>query len=179
VNKIAVTGPAGAGKSRLADELGRLLGLRVLHLDAMFWKPGWVATPLEEFEAMQRRELDTDSWIVEAQFDDMLPDWVEAADTVVFVDVSPVRCLWRVGRRRLNRHESVGAPAGSEPSPFHRAFGKFLRNQWRYRRRVRRELLAELAREREGRRVVVLRRGADASALLSGVDSQGSSGGTL
>lgn len=176
---MAVTGPAGAGKSRLADELGKVTGLRVLHLDALFWKPGWVPTPLEEFEAMQRRELDAESWIVEAQFDDMLPDWVEAADTVVFVDVSPVRCLWRVGRRRLNRQASVGIPAGTEPSPFHRALGKFLRNQWRYRRRVRRELLDELARKREGRRVVVLRRGADASALLSGVDSPGPSGGTL
>ena len=39
---------------------------------------------------MQRREVATDSWIVDAQFDDMLPDWVDAADTVVFVDISPI-----------------------------------------------------------------------------------------
>jgi adenylate kinase family enzyme len=179
VKRIAVTGPAGAGKSRLAGELGKLLGIRVLHLDALFWKPGWVPTPPDEFEAMQRRELAAESWIVEAQFDDMLPDWVETADTVVFVDVSPIRCLWHVGRRRLTPQASVGIPAGSEPSSFHRALGKFLRNQWRYRRRVRRELLAELAREREGRRVVVLRRGGDTAAFLGGVDSPGPSGGTL
>jgi adenylate kinase family enzyme len=179
VQKIAVIGPVGAGKSRLADELGKLLGIRVLHLDSLFWKPGWVATPADEFEARQRRELAGESWIVDAQFDDMLPDWVEVADTVVFVDASPLKCLWRVGRRRLNRQESVGVPAGTEPAPFHRALWKFLRNQWLYRRTVRRELLAELARERDGRRVVVLRRGSDARAFLSDLDSPSPTGGTL
>jgi adenylate kinase family enzyme len=179
VKKVAVVGPIGAGKSRLADELGRRLGIRVLHLDELFWKPGWVLTPLDEFEALQRRELAAESWIVEAQFDDMLPDWFEAADTVVFVDVSPLRCLWGVSRRRLSREQSVGTPAGGEPSAFHRALWKFVRNQWLYRRTTRRELLAELARERDGRRVVVLRRGGDAAAFLSGVDSPGAAGGTL
>jgi adenylate kinase family enzyme len=179
VRRVAVIGPIGAGKSRLAGELGRLLGIRVLHLDALFWKPGWVATPSDEWEARQRRELAADSWIAEAQFDDILPEWVETADTVVFVDASPLRCLWRVSRRRLNRQESVGTPSGTEPAPFHRALSKFVRNQWLYRRTVRRELLAELAREREGRRVVVLRRGSDASAFLRDVDSASAAGGTL
>ena len=181
MRRIAVTGPAGAGKSRLADELGRLLGIRVVHLDALFWKPGWVPTPRDEFEALQRRELAAESWIVDAQFDDMLPDWVRTADTVVFVDASPLTCLWRVGRRRLNKGASVGTPASaaSEPAPFHRALGKFMRNQWRYRRTVREKLLAELRRERDGRRVVVLRRKGDARALLTDLDSAGAAGGTL
>jgi adenylate kinase family enzyme len=179
VKRIVVTGPAGAGKSGLARELGGLLGVRVLHLDTLFWKPGWVPTERSEFEAMQRRELAGDSWIADAQYDDMLPDWVEAADTVVFVDASLLRCLWRVGRRRLNRHARVGTPSGSEPGALHRALLKFVRNQWRYRTRVRRDLLAELAREREERRVVVLRRGSDAAAFLASVDSRGPTGGTL
>jgi adenylate kinase family enzyme len=179
MRKVAVIGPVGAGKSRLANELGRLLGIRVLHLDTMFWKPGWVPTPPDEWEALQRREFAADSWIADAQFDDILPDWLEAADMVVFVDASPLRCLWRVSRRRLNRHASVGVPAGTDPAAFHQAFLKFLRNQWRYRRKVRRELLAELARERNGRRVVVLRRGNDAADFLTSLDSPSPAGGTL
>lgn len=100
MKRIAVTGPAGAGKSRLARELGDAYGIDVLHLDTLFWKPGWVRTPQAEFEAMQRRELERESWIVDAQYDDMIPDWFDAADAVVFVDASPLRCLWRVSRRR-------------------------------------------------------------------------------
>jgi adenylate kinase family enzyme len=176
VKRIVVTGPAGAGKSGLACELGGRLGVRVLHLDTLFWKPGWVPTPRDEFEAMQRRALEGEAWIVDAQYDDMLPDWVEGADTVVFVDASLARCLWRVSRRRFDRQARVGTPAGSEPGSLPRAFLKFLRNQWRYRRRVRRQLRAELARERDGRRVVVLRRPRDAAVFL---DSPTSGGGTF
>ena len=171
MRKIAVVGPVGAGKSHLANELGKLLGIRVLHLDALFWNPGWVATPPDEWEARQRLELAADSWIAEAQFDDVLVDWFREADTVVFVDAGPLRCLWRVARRRLSRQAGVGTPAGSEPSPSHKALAKFVRNQWHYRTSVRKQLLAELERGQVGRRVVVVRRRSDAEAFLSGVDS--------
>jgi adenylate kinase family enzyme len=178
MKRIAVTGPIGAGKSRLAGELGDALSIPVLHLDVLFWKPGWVPTPRDEFEAMQRRELAADSWIVDAQFDDMLPDWVQSADTVVFVDTSLLRSLWQLSKRRLNRRSSVGTPRG-EPGALHRALLKFARNQWHYRRRVRRDLLAELARQRDGRRVVVVRSPGDMAALLGSVDSEGAARGIL
>jgi hypothetical protein len=71
----------------------------------------------------------------------------------------------------LNRQAGVGTPAGSEPGPSHKALAKFVRNQWHYRTSVRKQLLAELEREEEGRLVVVVRRRSDAEAFLSGVDS--------
>ena len=173
MKRIAVIGPVGAGKSSLAAELGRRLGVRVLHLDTLFWKPGWVPTPLDEWEAVQRRELAAAEWIADAQYDDILPEWVEEADTVVFLDVPPLVCLWRVGRRRLDRGGSGATPAGTEPGAVHGALRKFVRNQWLYRTKVRRELLAELAQERAGRRVVVVRRSGDADEFLRSVDSPG------
>jgi adenylate kinase family enzyme len=179
VKRIVVTGPAGAGKSELATRLGSRLGISVLHLDTLFWKPGWVATPPGEWEALQRRELATEEWIVDSQADDMLPDWLHAADTVVFVDRSPLRCLWQVGRRRFKRQASVGVPAHTRPSPLHRALLKFVRNQWRYRRAVRADLLDELGRERGGRRVVILRRGRDTATFLDTVDSHRRARGTM
>ena len=179
MKRIVVTGPAGAGKSELARQLGGRLGIRVLHLDTLFWKPGWVAPQPPEWEALQRRELAAEEWIVDGKYDDMLPAWLHAADTVVFVDASPLRCLWRVGRRRLNRGASVGTPAGTQPSSVHRALLKFVRNQWRYRRTVRTDVLAELARERDGRRVVILRHRKDAAAFLHGLDLRLRPGGTM
>lgn len=179
VRRIAVVGPVGAGKSSLARELGELLGIRVLHLDAIYWRPGWVPTPAGDWEALQRQELASDPWIAEAQFDDVLPDWFRQADTVVFVDASPLRCLWRVGRRRLNRQAGVGTPTGTQPAPIHRSLLTFVRNQWRYRKTVRPELLAELARDRDGRQVVVVRRSSDLVAFLRSVDSPPSAGGTF
>jgi len=168
VKRIAVIGPTGAGKSWLAGRLGEKLGVRVVHLDTLFWQPGWVRTPHDEWLATQRRELAEESWIVEAQYDDMLPDWIDAADTIVFLDVSPLQCLWRVSKRRMDSQPATGSPAGSEPGPVHGAFRKFVRNQWEYRRKVRPELKADLTRRRNGQRVVVLRSETDLRNFLSG-----------
>src|SRR5688572_11642762 len=44
VNKVLVIGPGGAGKSTFANALGERTGLPVIHLDALYWRPGWVAT---------------------------------------------------------------------------------------------------------------------------------------
>jgi AAA domain len=169
VKRIVVTGPAGAGKSELASRLSERLGIRVVHLDTLFWKPGWVETPHAEWEALQRRELEAPEWIVDSQPDDMVAEWLEAADAVIVVDTSPFRCLWRVARRRLNRDSSVGVPAQTEPGPVHGALMKFARNQWLYRRRVRGELLGELADGRDDRRVVIVRGKDDAAAFLDSV----------
>jgi hypothetical protein len=160
MKRIAVTGPAGAGKSRLAREIGSAYGIEVLHLDALFWRPGWLETPAAEWEARQRRELERDSWIVDAQYDDMIPGWLETADLVVVVDASPLRCLWGVSRRRLGGANGPDAPPDSEPAPVHRALATFTRGQWHYRRSVRPRLLARLAR-RPARQVVLLRTGGE------------------
>ncbi len=167
VKRIAVTGPAGAGKSRLSREIGAAWGIDVLHLDTLFWKPGWVETPAAEWEAAQRRELERDSWIVDAQYDDMIPEWLDSADLVVVMDASPLRCLWRVSRRRLDGNGGPDAPAGSKPGPVHRSLAHFTRGQWHYRRTVRPKLLANLAPRRRQQRVVVLRTADDAQRFVA------------
>jgi len=40
MRRVAIVGSAGAGKSALARQLGAILGVEVVHLDALFWKPG-------------------------------------------------------------------------------------------------------------------------------------------
>jgi adenylate kinase family enzyme len=178
MERVAVIGPAGAGKSTLATELGARLRIPVLHLDQLYWRSGGVVTPADEWETLQRRTLDDPSWIVDAQHDDILPDWLEVADTVVLLDASPVQCLWRVGRRRLSRRP-VGVPEESPRRRADRSLVNFLRGQWHYRRRLRPELLAELGLQRNGREVVVLRRENDRRRFLHRVDSAASARGTF
>ncbi|HEV2951182.1 MAG TPA: hypothetical protein VGZ51_03670, partial [Actinomycetota bacterium] len=58
MQRIAIVGPAGSGKSKLAHDVGEATALRVVYLDRLFWKPGWMVTPEAEWEAIQRRELE-------------------------------------------------------------------------------------------------------------------------
>ena len=65
MKRIALLGPAGAGKSWLGRQLAELLDIPVIHLDRLYWKPGWVATPDAEWQEIQLRELERDSWIAD------------------------------------------------------------------------------------------------------------------
>lgn len=159
VRHVAILGPPGAGKSRLARELSRAVDLPVVHLDQLYWKPGWVPATPSDWEALQRRERQRDSWIAEGlQEERALPaSWFDQADTIVFLDVSPVVCIWRIVKRRLDSTPGPALPEDCEPAPLYRAFPKVVRFLWLYRSTVRPRLLAELGRRADSQQVVVLR----------------------
>ncbi|MBL7827295.1 MAG: hypothetical protein JNJ57_11730 [Saprospiraceae bacterium] len=48
--KILLIGTGGAGKSTLANSLASHLRIPLIHLDALFRRPGWVQTPAAEVE---------------------------------------------------------------------------------------------------------------------------------
>ena len=161
MRRILVIGPAGSGKSWLARHLREALGLPVIQLDTMFWQPGWVPMPQAEWEELQRREAAADEWIAEGLHDTTVHLWLDAADTVIFIDASPFASVWRVSRRRLSGEGEGDGPEGCEPAPAHVALAKFGAYLWEYWTKTRSQLLAELRHERPGQRVIVLRRGRD------------------
>jgi adenylate kinase family enzyme len=169
VRRIAIVGPGGSGKSRLARELSEATEIRIVYLDNLFWRPGWVETPPVEWESIQRRALAGDSWIVEGLHGDTAHLWLDVADTIVFLDASLLLFFRRVTRRRLGSLGGPDVPAGCEPAPFYRALVKFLRYLWRYVRTTRAEILADLARRRGGPRIVVLRGSVDVQEFVRGL----------
>jgi hypothetical protein len=143
----------------------------VIHLDRLYWKPGWVATPDLEWQAIQLREVQRDSWIADGIQEGGINAnlWLDAADTIVFIDASPVTSVWRVTKRRLGSADGPEMPADCEPAPFYRAFPRFLSFLWYYRRAVRPEVLADLARRERGQQVAVLRSEEDVQRFLTSV----------
>jgi adenylate kinase family enzyme len=174
VRRIALLGSAGAGKSWLGRQLAELLDLPVVHLDPLYWKPGWVATPDPEWHAIQLREAGREAWIVDGiQEGRLRPDlWLDAADAIVFVDTPPLTCIWRVAKRRLDSADGPEMPADCKPAPFHRAFPRFLNFLWAYHRTVRPEVLADLGRRSEQQQVAILRNEEDVQRFLAGVTAQ-------
>jgi adenylate kinase family enzyme len=170
MTRVAVIGPGGAGKSRFARQLGEAVGARVVELDRLFWQPGWVETPAAEWEALQRRELGQEPWVVEGLHQSTMHLWLEAADTIVFLDVSPLVATWRVTRRRLAGRDRPTAPEGCAPAPAHRALIKFLLYQWEYRTKIRPEILRILDRRRGHAEIAVLRTPQEVEAFLRSME---------
>jgi adenylate kinase family enzyme len=105
MKRVIVVGPGAAGKSALATRLGEITGLPVIELDKLFWRPGLAPTPREEWEAIQRRLTAQESWIMDGDLGPyvVLNIRLQAADAIVFLDFSPLRCAWRAIRRSPER----------------------------------------------------------------------------
>src|SRR3990172_230224 len=100
MNKIVVIGPPGAGKTEFANEVGRILGIdTVNHLDNFFWKPGWIRTTERERHVIIMNLTEKDKWIIEGNFLDTIDVQFSHADMVIWLNLSPFICLYRVVRR--------------------------------------------------------------------------------
>ena len=128
VKRVAVVGSGGAGKTTFANELSRRTGLPVVHLDHLYWKPGWVETSKDEWRVVQDKRLNAEEWIVDGNYSGTFDIRFRRADTIIVLAASRSRCISRVLRRTLVNH---GRSVQAEGCP-ERIDWKFLKWVWRY-----------------------------------------------
>lgn len=107
MRRVMIIGGAGAGKSTLAQRLGDLTGLPVVHIDPMYWKPEWIERDIEEARQMVRIAAGEESWIFDGNNSSTFNDRLARADTVIFLDISTIRRLFRVLRRTIRGYGQV------------------------------------------------------------------------
>ena len=112
MERVMIIGCGGAGKSTLARKLGEKTGLPVVHLDKLFWKPGWESLSRDEFDVLHRRELAKDRWIIDGNFDRTIPERLARCDTVIYLDFSRLACLLGVCKRILTTYGTVRPDMG-------------------------------------------------------------------
>jgi adenylate kinase family enzyme len=107
MKRVVIFGPGASGKSTLAVHLGEITGLPVVELDKVFWRPGLVATPRDQWIEIQQRLVEEDAWIMDGDLGpyDAVEVRLRAADTIIFLDFSLVRCAWRAVRRSRERFD--------------------------------------------------------------------------
>lgn len=156
-----VVGCAGAGKSTITVAFNRAYGLPIVHLDRLYWKPGWVRSPHEEWERVVTGLIAEDEWIHDGNYDTTLALRLPRADLVVFVDPPRRVCLYRAVKRRIvgsRIHDMPGCPPNIDR--------EFLRYVWRFPKDHRPQLLELLAGRAD---VVRLRTRGEVRRFLAGL----------
>jgi adenylate kinase family enzyme len=116
MKRILIIGSGGAGKSTLAPRLGEKMGIEVVHLDKLFWNPGWVPTEKGKWVEIVRHALEKDSWIMDGNFGGTFEMRAEACDTIIFLDIPRLICIYRIVKRWLmyNRNTRPDMAEGCE-----------------------------------------------------------------
>ena len=109
MKKVLVIGSCGAGKSTFARRLHKITGLKLIHLDALYWKPNWVETPKDVWEEKVREVLKGDSWIIDGNYGGTMEMRMAQCDTVIWLDFPRTVCAWRVIKRILT-YKKKGRP---------------------------------------------------------------------
>ena len=135
MERIVIIGCGGSGKSTLARQLGEKLNLPVVHLDRLFWKPGWQETTAEEFDEKLAAELSRPQWIMDGNFSRTMPQRLAKCDTVIYLDYNRFVCLWGVLRRIVRSYGKTRPDMGDGcPERFDWDFIKWV---WGFNRRNR------------------------------------------
>ena len=154
MERILIIGCGGAGKSTLARQLGEKLLLPVVHLDKLFWHPGWVESTKEEIDGKIMAELQNPRWIIDGNYNRTLAQRMQYCDAVIYLDFSRVACLWGVCKRVLTSYGKVRPDMGDGcPERFDWAFLQWV---WRFNKQNRQRYY-RLLNETEGIETIVLK----------------------
>jgi adenylate kinase family enzyme len=80
-------------QTTLGAELSEKLSIPHFSIDALFWRPGWTETPVEEFRASVKKlaEDHPEGWIIDGNYEGKLGEvgpWLEGLATDVICMIS-------------------------------------------------------------------------------------------
>lgn len=129
MERILIIGCSGSGKSRMARSLGEKLDLPVVHLDQLWWKPGWENVTVQAFDEKLNAVLKTEKWIIDGNFSRTMPMRLRYCDTILYLDYSRWQCLLGMLQRVIGSYGKVRPDmADGCPERFDRDFVKWIWN---------------------------------------------------
>lgn len=105
MKRIVIIGPAGAGKSKLARDLHSRYNIKTYHLDRIFWERGWKWKHRDVKLDILQKLVREKQWIIEGSYLKISEPRLEAADTIIFLDMPPLLCLFRLIERHYKQHD--------------------------------------------------------------------------
>ncbi len=126
--KIVIVGVSASGKSTFSRKLAGALSLPLIPMDAIMWKPGWNYIG-DEATVEKLKEVSSGSeWIIEGYISTTARTFLfERADTIIYLDYSPLTCATRYIQRWWKHRKDARPELEGSPEKF--SF-KFLKLVW-------------------------------------------------
>ena len=107
--KIAIIGYSGAGKSTLAEKLSLYYSIPKLHMDTLQFQPGWQDSDREWMLSEIKNFLTKHkSWVIDGNYSwCYYEERMQEADQIIFLNFSPLTCLFRAFKRYLTYRGKV------------------------------------------------------------------------
>ncbi|MCU5089401.1 DNA topology modulation protein [Bacillus toyonensis] len=155
MKKIILIGSGGSGKSTLAKQLGNKLNIKVHHLDALFWKANWEGVPREEQRKVQKNLIKEEEWIIDGNYGGTMDLRLNAADTIIFLDIHRTICVYRAFKRIVQYRNKTRPDMGAGCEG--RLDLQFFKWIWEYPNKKKPAILKKLDQLSKGKEVIILK----------------------
>jgi adenylate kinase family enzyme len=101
--RIIVVGTSGTGKTTLAADIARRVGVPHVELDALHWLPDWLERPDTEFRQLVVDAASGENWVADGNYAKVRDILWPRGTAVVWLNYSRMIVMTRVVRRTLQR----------------------------------------------------------------------------
>ena len=103
LERVAVVGTSGCGKSVFARQLAQSLGHPCVELDELSWAPDWRAKPEDVFRRLVAAAAAAPRWVIDGNYSRMRDVVWPRATTVIWLNFGFRTVFFRALRRTLGR----------------------------------------------------------------------------
>lgn len=122
MQRFAVVGTSGSGKTTFAKKLSQKLDLAHYELDTFFWKPGWTESCDSELSKKVQETITGPRWVVCGNYRSVREILWPQADCIIWLDYPLYLCLWQGLKRTLRRIRTQEACCNGNYEKIHLQF---------------------------------------------------------
>ena len=171
IKRVLVLGAPGAGKSTFARALGVKIGAPVVHLDQLYWEPGWIIADSGAFRRRCREAAAAERWVSDGTYSNTFDERIPHADRIYWFDRGRISCMIRVLRRIFASYGRVRSDM-ADGCPEKLDFA-FLRYVWFFNATRRPRIVAALEQFGVQDRTLIIRSDRDAQMILDAFTASG------
>lgn len=122
LERVVVVGTSCCGKTSYSRQLAAILRHPHIELDALYWKPNWVAKSEDEFTALVTAAISADRWIVDGNYGTARNLIWSRATCIMWLNYGFLTVLARAFRRTFRRAMSGEELYSGNKENFRKAF---------------------------------------------------------